>query len=144
MAEEAERLMQAISLAFSPAYNDQQRAVKEQATSYCDAFKKSPDGWKLCLQGLPHVTAQKGSDAVKFYFIAAILDVVRLRYHSITEDERNSIRSTCMMLVRDVCSAFPQSHAIKNKLCCLFVGMVSSTFLKFFRCATRHHTCSPC
>lgn len=104
--------------------------VKAQAQQYCDTIRDSPDGWRLCLAKLHEIALAKGSDQVKFWCLLSIETITEKRYATMNEEEKNVLRRSLMLFVRDVIPAVQQPTFIKNKLCAIIVTIVKHDYPK--------------
>lgn len=114
--------VRAVLLTFDPTLPA--GGLKAAAQQYVDQVRAAPDGWRLCLQKLHEVAVARGPDQVKFFCLSHLHDVAEKRYTALTEEERNALRRSLMLYVRDVIPTVPQAGYLQNKLCAIFVHIV--------------------
>jgi len=116
----------AILVAFDPSRPPEMRAA---AQAYCERIKNSSDGWKLCLQKLHQIGKQPtGRPEVKFWCLQIILTLIRTRWNALTEEERNYLRGSLMLFIRDVIPTVNQTTFIKTKLSVCLVNIIIHDF----------------
>ncbi|KAF9615080.1 hypothetical protein IFM89_021651 [Coptis chinensis] len=68
--------------------------LKSQAVSYCQQTKETPDVHRICIERLSYAKFVQ----VQFWCLQTLHDVIRLRYTSISVDEKAFIRKTVMAM----------------------------------------------
>jgi hypothetical protein len=135
---ESDDFTEAVLITFNPLAP---AALQRQAAEYCDRISQSPDGWRLCLQKLHAPSPSE----VKFWCLKLIERVVEHRYAGMQLEEKNLIRRTLMLYVRDVVPKVPQERYIKTKLCTIMVQIVKHDYPRdwpsFFTSVLRHTAC---
>lgn len=97
--------------------------LKEQAMSYCNRIKESPDGWQICLK-----TAQIAKKPeIRFFCFQVLEDFLRNRFTSLNRNQILDIRnSTWQFLSEHIQTNFP--YFLRNKLFILIVLLFKNEY----------------
>ena len=90
------------------------------ALQYVNNIQSSPDGWKLCLSMLHQLALSDGPPQVSFFCLQSLTTFVSTSYASLPPDDRQSLCTSLMIFLRDVCPSHPPSPFLRNKLAALF------------------------
>ena len=98
---------------------------KQYAIQYCNDIKQSANGYVICLEQLHYACVHHLRDEIKFYCLSTLLYHIQTYYNTqYNEQQKITIRSSIMILIRDVINIHVQPNYIKNKMCTVLVELI--------------------